>query len=356
VFLALGLVSTAACFTILGALLYSTVQWDAVSTTYPGYAFWQVDSVDAAMICLVGSMILLWPISQIGFAVLARPAAWQLTALFLTNGVLLVLPVRDPLLTTSVAAAGAVVSLLVLARIRRNMGAVRTAEGRLARLITLLPVAIVAGRSAYLYAEAFSFVCLGLLGYVTLRQMAVNSAQSPRLKSALEVSALLAALVTAMACADLAISLVGYARDAEAAIATITVVLVASLIDLAQRSAGDGRIYAGLAGALSLIGAVTEVIIAPSMITSVLCVMVSAAVAMYARRARLAQLFRLALVVLLLSVAHQIHFSIQAFDLSGWIGLAVLGMTAIVLAAALERHGERIKALVTVGFGTSEIK
>ena len=46
VFLSLGLVSTAASFTILGALLYSVVQWDAVSVAYPGFAYWQVGSVN----------------------------------------------------------------------------------------------------------------------------------------------------------------------------------------------------------------------------------------------------------------------------------------------------------------------
>ncbi|MBT8441752.1 MAG: hypothetical protein KJO76_05135, partial [Gammaproteobacteria bacterium] len=45
VFFGLALISIPANFTILGALLYSVIQWDGGLTTYPSFATWQIDDI-----------------------------------------------------------------------------------------------------------------------------------------------------------------------------------------------------------------------------------------------------------------------------------------------------------------------
>lgn len=347
VFIALGLVSTAACFTVLGALLYSVTQWDAVHTVYPGFAYWQAGTVGNALLWTAGSVIVLLPMARVGFTVLARPAAGALAWLFLANASLLLIPVRDPGVMAAVAACAGVASFMVLSRVRRATPAVRTAEGRTARLLALLPIAIIAGRSGYLYAaDATTIACLGLLGYVTVRQMSVNPLRNPLLQRALEWLSLVPAVLTGLALASLGMDIAGRAFQEEVAIAVIAAVLVAAFADLARRGAGDGSGYACGAASIALLGGMLELGIAPSMATALVCAMVSAAVAFYARSLGSTFLYRVSLLSLLVALGYHVHFAIQAFDLGGWMGLALLGSTAIVLAAAIERHGERLKALL----------
>lgn len=346
VFLALGLVSSAASFTILGALLYSTVQWDAVSVAYPGFAYWRLDSTSQALGWIAGSAVLLIPMTYIGYLTLARPAAKQLSILFVVNCMVVMLPVRDPAVAAVLAAATGIMSFWVLARLRHHVTALRTGEGRVAKLITLLPVAIVAGRCGYIYAAStISVASLGLLAYITARQMAINSKANSALQRFLEVASLLPALITAAASADFVLGLVGDKWVDEIGVAALSVVLIAGLVDLARRSGRDGLVYARGAALVGLLTGIVELAINPSMGTALVCAASSGAVAFYAQSAGFAFLYRVSLVSMLAALVCHIFYVIEAFDLGGWMVLAVLGISAIVLAAAIERHGEKLKLM-----------
>ena len=347
VFLALGLVSTAASASVLGALLYSTVQWDAVSVSYPGFAYWQVASTGEALSWMAGSLVLLVPISVLGFMVLARPAALRLSTLFLVNAALLLLPIRDPAMAAGMAAAAGVVSFVVLARIRRIEPAVRTREGRTARLIVMLPVAVIAVRCGYLYAaSSVSVGCLGLLAYATLRQIGVTSPPRPAARRSLEILSLAPLAVTALAAGAFTSRMVSYRFDDELAVAAFALVLIAGCTDLSRRSLFDSRIYARGAALVALGAGATELFMDSSMVSALICAVVSGAVAAYARGAGFDGLYRISLLAVLGALGYHVYFAVNAFDLGGWLGLAVLGVVAITGAAAVERHGERFKGLV----------
>lgn len=355
VFLALGLVSVAATFTILGALLYSSVQWDAVSIVYPGYAHWRIDSAGEAVRWIAGSVLLLVPVTVLGYLVLARPAAKILSGLFIANAALVLLPVRDPALTAVIAAGAGIASFMVLTRVRQNVSAVRTGEGRIARLIALLPIAIIAGRGGYLYAaDAVSIAGLGVLVYATIRQMGVYAPGKSTRRRFLEGASLLPALVTALACAEIATRWVGHDIDAALAIAVLATVIVAALVDLAKRSHTDGACYARGAAAVGLLAGVAELAMAPSMGTALVCTGVSALVALYTRAAGFTVLYRVSLVCLVAGIGYHVYFAIRAVDLGGWMGLTLLGIIAIVMAAAIERHGEKMRALLVRVLHTSK--
>jgi len=46
---------------------------------------------------------------------------------------------------------------------------------------------------------------------------------------------------------------------------------------------------------------------------------------------------------LLVGLGYQIQYAIQIFDLGSWASLAALGVSAILIGSAIERHGSRIK-------------
>ena len=347
VFVALSLVSGAASFTVLGALLYSTVQWDTVRTAYPGFAYWRADDLGQVLAWLGGSSVVLIPVTLIGYLVLARPAARVLSALFLLNCAIVLLPLRDPACASFLACAMAVVSFAVLARLRGQIPALGTIEGRIARLIALVPIFIIAARCAYLYdASALSVASCGLLGYVTVRQMAVSAARHPGLQRGLEASSLLPVLVTAAAMADFVAGLVSYRWAEDVAVAIFCLALIAALADLAGRSRTDAAVYARAAALVGLAAGLLELFVDPSMFTAIFCTVASAVVALYARAARFPIIHRLGLLGGLVGVACQVFLAIEAVDLGSWAGLTALGVVAIVLAAALERYGERLPLMV----------
>jgi hypothetical protein len=350
VFIALGLVSTAASCTVLGALLYSTVQWDAVRAVYPGFAFWQADSMAEAIRWMAGSMLLLAPLSAIGYTVLCRAAAKRLSALFLVNALLVVAPVRDPAVAAMLACTAGIISLMVLARVRRDVPSVRTGEGRIARMIAVLPVAIIAGRCGFLYsAPAISVASLGLLSYATLRQLGVNAGGHAGLKRALEALSVVPAIVTATACAELAGQAVGHALNDQVAVVVLGAVIVSAFVDLSKRSRTDARLYAGGGAIVGLLVAALELGIEPSIGTALVCGLVCGATAIYTRSAGFTILYRISLLGATIGFGCHVHFAIRAIDLSGWLGLTTLGVIAIVAAAAIERHGEKLRAIIRTG-------
>ncbi|MCG8013566.1 MAG: hypothetical protein JAY64_17980, partial [Candidatus Thiodiazotropha weberae] len=100
VFLGLSLVSTSAVFTILGAMIYSQIQWLPVDAHLPDYARWVADSSQSLFWLLSGSLVILVAQSMFSFSVLARPAARRLTLLMMLNVILLILPTREMWITT----------------------------------------------------------------------------------------------------------------------------------------------------------------------------------------------------------------------------------------------------------------
>ena len=244
-------------------------------------------------------------------------------------------------------------SFVVLNRIRRDVPAVRTAEGRMARVLALLPVAIIAVRCGYLYAaSAVSIGSLALLAYATLRQLTANAPRQLGLRRTLEAFSVVPALVTALAAAELTDSVAGYAIDNELAIAAFALILVLALVDLARRSMADGAVYARGAALVALLAGISELVFEPAMATALVCALTSACVAVYTRTAGFEALYRMSLVALLGAMGYHVYIALGAFDLGGWLGLATLGVVAIVAAAAVERHGERIKALMVSAWGT----
>ena len=90
------------------------------------------------------------------------------------------LPLRDPACASFLVGAMFLVSFAVLARLRVQMLALGTIEVCIVRLIARVPVFIMVARCAYLYDEsALSVAGCGLLGYVTVRQMAISAARYP---------------------------------------------------------------------------------------------------------------------------------------------------------------------------------
>jgi hypothetical protein len=345
VFLGLSLVSTSAVFTILGAMIYSQIQWLQVDANLPDYARWVADSAQSVVWLISGSLVVVVAQSMFSFSVLARPAASRLSLLMLLNVALLILPIREMWITTLLVLPALMFGHRYLSMLRKSMSAMRTTEGVMASLLVMLPLLIMIGRGAYLYAaDAFTFTTLALLTYLIFRQLALSLKVMIRFRQSLEILSLLPALLAAFS-----ITLLLYdalPQTGQWLIVVFGMVLSGFLFDLAKRAISGRDHYFTSIFYIGLIVAVTEVLLWPDVTTALFSTMLSGLVALYGYSEKGKHLLRFSLLTLIGSLILLINLLFTSFDMGIWITLALLGMSIIILAAIVEHYGSQLMTLV----------
>lgn len=356
-FLGLGLVSAAASFTILGALIYSIAPLDRTVADYPGFAAWQLGSAGPLWTLAPATGALLLAVAAIGFRVLARERFKLLTTLFFANGSLLLIPARDPAIAAALALAAGVAGMFLLGRWSRESRSLATPEGVAARILAMSPLLILAVRTGLLYnAGAVSAASLALLIYFVFRQSALLVHERSRLRNLLEWPAALAVIGTGLAVTAISEDLVRYAWDTEAMLLAMSLVSWAGFLDLARISARNRKRFHRLAVVLPLLSALLALLQNTEFSRALLLILVCAVGAWIAHRGGLPKSLRASVVGLVAGGVALVVEGIDAADLGGWLGLALFGIAVIILAAAVERHGERIKALLWSRTPPSEVE
>jgi hypothetical protein len=345
VFLGLSLVSTSAVFTILGAMIYSQVQWLPAQAQLPEYAFWVADSLNTVVWLLTGSLIVLTGQSLFSFSVLVRPVAPRLTLLLMLNITLLLLPIRDMGITMLMVLPALILGFRYLSTLRKSIPAMRTSEGAMASLLVMLPLFIMIGRGAYLYAEdAMAFGTLALLAYLILRQLALSLTVMTRLRRALEVVSLLPALLTAF---NFTLVLEDMAPQIEHwLVVAFGLLLSGFLLDLTKRAISDANRYFLSIFYTGLVVAAIEAAIWPGVTTALFSTSLSGMILLFAYSAKENNLLRFSLLTLIGSFVLLMSKLFVSFDVGIWVSLAIIGMSIIVLAAAVERYGSQMMVLI----------
>jgi hypothetical protein len=344
-FLGLSLVSTSATFTILGAMIYSQVQWLAVDVNPPEFAFWMVESMDSLAWLLPGSLLLLGGQSLFGFSVLARPVAKSLTLILLLNVSLLLLPIREMGITALIVAPALLFVFRYLSLLRRSTPAMRTGEGLMASALVMLPLFIMVGRGAYLYAgDAMAFGSLALIVYLLLRQLALSLTVMIRFRQSLEIASLLPAVVVALSFTQVVEGTTSWAG--QGLVMVFGLLLSTFLLDLAKRAVVGAEHYFHAIFYTGLAVAAIEIILWPGSITALFSTVLSGTILLYGYNTKQNNLLRLSVLTTLASFVLLISELFDSYDLGIWISLALIGMSVIVLAAAVERYNHRIQVLV----------
>lgn len=345
VFLGLSLVSTSAVFTILGAMIYSQVQWLPVDANLPDFALWVADSLNSVVWLLAGSFVVLGSQSLFSFSVLARPVSRRLSLLMMLNVLLLLLPIRDMGITTLMVLPALMFGFRYLSSLRKATPAMRTTEGLMASILVLLPLFIMIGRGAYLYAEdAMAFATLALLAYLILRQLAVSLNVMVRLRKSLEITSLLPALLAAINFTQLLEGVIP--EIGHWLVVVFGVILSGFLLDLAKRAiSGRDRYFISIFYT-GLVIAVIQEALWPGVSTALFSVTLSGFILLYSYGAEENSLLRISLLSLVGSLVLLVSELFVSFDVGIWISLAILGMATIVLAAAVERYGKQMMLVI----------
>lgn len=340
--LLLALVSVPANFAILGAFIYSTYSQAGAESAYPVFAAWQAENFAMVLSLLAVAALVLAPVIWLGFRVLVRHSAWSLSGLFLAaNGILLV-PLRtEPVLAWMLLGA-AVLVLWQTVRIRRRDSAMKTMEGAFAQGLQFLPLAILFGRTVWLYtADAFLLTAMSIAVFLILRQAALELNTHSKFRRFSEQLAILPALTTGLGLAavvDQALT----GGDAYA-LAVFAWVAAAMIFEIGLRAVGDGAGYRRMAAIVMTAGLMANLLLYQGIASAILCLLTGMGVLVcgYLMEQRL--VFSMGLVMSIAGLGFQLQYAITAFDLGSWGSLAALGVVAILTGSVIERHGAQLK-------------
>ena len=340
VFFGLSLVSITANFTILSALLFSQVQWFGSISEYPEFLTWTSTSLASLAIAGVLALIVMLPISWFSYMVFSRSMAKQLLFLFVSSNFLLLLPVRDSLMVGLVVLTAVMVPLWFLRKKMFNETSLKTAEGMFAVATVFMPALIMLVRSFWLYqVDELLLVMLGSILFLMLRIFSAPLNDKSVLRNILNWSSIATAGFVAhyAGTASLAVIPDSY----ELTVAGLVFALLT--LDVAKRAGKYRALFSAFAVLALLASNLLVLLITGGAASAVLLLLAGIAVVILGQAEKSRGMLIAGLVSSFIALTHQVYNTLMYIDFTNWATLAVIGVTAIVIASLLERHGIVLK-------------
>ncbi len=326
-------------FGVLGGLLYSQFQWFSTVQTTPAYALWEATGPFSAAAIALGAVVVLIPLTIISFVVMARPQFKILSLVYLGANGLLLVPTRHATVIAGLATALIAVLLLAELRVFRHKPNLSTTEGIWVRVLFLAPLTILLVRQIHLYPLTPLFG-LVLWSCLAIGLFVAGSAfeNTPR-----KILRRISLLPFAIAWCSLAL-LLGLEKSlhegAFVLVAGIPIALFTGGLSLLEQR--DRSFYRTLAGAVAGLTAAIGLLVFPCATTSLSCITVGVIYVAAGFLHHRWWLLGIGLVGVLGASIFHIQASVEAFQWSGWGGLAALGISVIVAASVLERFYARV--------------
>lgn len=336
-FLALVLATMPVSFAVLGGLVYSRFHLEATQTL-PSYATWVAPNSQAALLAVLATLIVLVPLAAVAFVALARKEARALSIAFFAANLLVIVPVRQPLVVVLLAGA-ALVGLLRLELSRFGLSAqLATVEGKLARVMPFAAPIIMLGRVFHLYHVGPAFVGgVLLITASSLWLLLSRTLVAWKRDSGAWLAAALAVIGWGMCWSELSDHTHG------AGSALLLGLPIATLFGLAAKRAVNARgLLTGLATTTGLFTTLCACAFDGSSVGAVGCIAVGVGVAVWGASVR--ALFRTVSgsLVALYGIGVQVWLATHADSVLRWAGLSVVGVLLIVGSAYVERNRGRI--------------
>lgn len=338
-FLALVLATMPVSFAVLGGLVYSQFHLEVVPQL-PSYATWVAPSRGAALLAVAGTLLVLSPLAVVSFVALARKEAKALALAFLASNLLILVPVRQPLVVVLIAGVALIALLqLELTRFAPSLQ-LDTLEGRLARVMPFAAPLIMLGRVFHLYRVEATFVgglCLTTAAVLWLLLSKVGTAWKR------DVGSWTAGLVAVLGWGLCWLELVERADFGAAGAVLLWGLPAASLLAVAsKRSVKAGASLLGTSTAVALGTTLVAAVIDCGSIAAVGCIFVGVATAVWGAATRALLRTVAGSLVALSGLLLQVWLATHTDNVLRWVGLSVVGVLLIVGSAYVERNRGRI--------------
>ncbi len=340
-FLGLVLAIIPVDFGVLAGLVYSQFRWeDAV--VLPRYAVWQAPSAVAALGTFGLTCLLLWPLALLSLVALARAEARRLTAWFVVTNLCLVLPVRDPHVTALVASAAGLGLMAFETWVWTKEPTLRTFEGRVARLVLWIPLAVMVGRSITLYRPSCLFAGVVSLSGCIAWFMGTRRVDAAPVRNWSTWLSALGALGGWLLCWSYFAT---HHRLPDAwQIPLFCGPAAALLIGFSWWAGGAGRALRVLAAGFACLCAGPNLLLYPSFGMSLACLLVGIALVAWGVGGEQKLPLVGGVLTALFGLGYHLRYAIELDSVARWGSLSLLGLGLIVAASYLERHQERLGA------------
>jgi len=336
-FLALVLATMPVSFAVLGGLVYSQFHFEA-ARALPSYATWIAPSPQSALLAVLGTLAVLVPLGAVSFVALARKEARALTLAFFAANLLVLVPVRQPLIVAALAGL-ALVGLLRLELKRFAESAqLDTVEGKLARVMPFAAPLIMLGRVFHLYTVGPAFVGgVLLIAAAGLWLLLSRTSTSWKRDGGAWLSATLGVSGWGMCFSELPLH---GSHGGELLLLGLPVALVFGLA--AQRALKARAFLVGLATVTALLTTLVCCVLGANSLDAVACIVVGVGIAVWGASVRAAFRTVGGSLVALVGLCMQVWLATHHDNVLRWLGLSVVGMLLIVGSAYVERNRGRI--------------
>lgn len=337
-FLALTLALVPINAAVLGGLVYSRFAQDSAHLMLGGNFLWVAPSAISALLCVGATAIVLAPASWLAYRALARPQATSLLLAFGLANSLLILPWREPAVTTLLAVLGTLAVAIADARWFSRQPAARTLESRVARGTLLVPMALLLARGMHLYPSALlqgGGLLLGL-GVLLAGFRANLGAERPKLAGAVASLSLLM-LLGGWGFGWLHWSLRGHVAGAFT-LPSLFLPWGLLFVHAGRSSRSFGAACRAGAAILALLAVVPNLWLYPGPWTLLACAGVGALTLGVGAWARSKLLTLGGLTAVITAIAYQIGGNLDLERLKHWAVLSTLGMLLIIVASYWERY------------------
>jgi len=339
--LTLSLISVPANFAILGAFIFS--QTAAIDfSAYPHYVAWTVGSLTSALLSNGIALLVLIPVTFLGFTVLARSMSVKLSVLFLLSNATLLLPLRDPQLVGFMVLALTFVVIYLSRKTASHNAAAKTNEGIIALGLQLLPLAVLMGRSLWLYsADLFLLTVLFISVFFIVRQISRYLGINSRISGLLEGLSVLSAISFGFLLIETLQVITQFPYEILFPLGITS--SMAMIYDISYRNHDRAGIYRRFAVAGLVIGMAVNLLDNAGFAVSLITIVTGAGVSFWGYKFKQRNPFSGGIILILLGVAQQLYELVYHFDIGNWAGLAILGVAFIIIASMMESKGSNIK-------------
>ncbi len=343
--LGLTLAVTPINFAVLGALLFSVFSWDGPLAKLPGYATWIASSPTMALLTALGGLVFLSPICHLSFMTLGHNRARIFSTAFILGNLALLLPTRQPNLIAGVFVLLIAALILIELRYFRQEATLNTFEGRLSRGILWLPALILVGRTCYFYSPSQAIISAILTGLALLSFVILPHLTGSRFWQQIMQTA--GAIMASLAWLNLVILIASSWSFADHWLIPLSTLPISGLLQLLSKNAicGGGN-YQRSAVILAIFGAVANLLIIPSLLTSFLCLLICISVLSYGYLVEQKLAFFSGMAGTLLGIGYHLKVMVNAYSLLNWGSLMVLGVAIIIFASLLERNTGQLREKV----------
>ena len=335
-FLALVLATMPVSFAVLGGLVYSQFHLEATHEL-PSYATWIAPNAHSALLAVFGTLVVLVPLGAVSFVALARKQARALTLAFFAANLLVLVPVRQPLIVAALAGLS-LIGLLRLELTRFGVSAqLDTVEGKLARIMPFAAPIIMLGRVFHLYSVGPAFVggVLLIVGAAIWLLLSRTSTAWKRDGGAW-LAATLGVIGWGMCWSELSGSVHGWS-------ALLFGLPMAAVFGLAAQRAKQAQgLLTSLATVVALFTTMLSCALDSNSVGAVGCIIVGVGVAVWGASVRALVRTASGSLVALLGLCVQVWLATHHDNVLRWASLSVVGMLLIVGSAYVERNRGRV--------------